>query len=67
MSERNGSPTHRYLLFLWSPSGYSIEEREGELPKVGDGIDDGGLVVSKIGPSPLPEDARLCVYSTGKG
>jgi hypothetical protein len=56
-----------YLLFLWSPAGYSIREVEGELPPVGHEFEEGvhKLVVNKIGVSPLPGDTRACVFSIG--
>jgi hypothetical protein len=54
----------RYLLFVWKPSGYVLEEREGEIPGVGSVVEfpDGGQRVGKIGPSPLPGDPRPCLY-----
>ena len=57
-----------YLLFVWSPSGYSLRELEGDLPHVGEGFDDGGrtIVINKIGRSPLPGDPRPCAFSIGK-
>jgi len=57
-----------YVLFVWSPSGYTLREMEGEPPQVGHEFDDNGhtLVISKIGVSPLPGDTRRCVYSVGK-
>ena len=57
------------MLFLWSPSGYTIRELEGEPPNVGDELEENGqtLVVSKVGASPLPGDDRTCAYSVGKG
>jgi hypothetical protein len=57
-----------YLLFLWSPAGYSLREMEGELPPVGHEFEEGAytLVVNKIGVSPLPGDTRACVFSLGK-
>jgi hypothetical protein len=63
MAEENG-----YVLFVWSPAGYSLREEQGEPPQVGSEFEDGErtLVVSKIGVSPLPGDARLCVFSVGK-
>jgi hypothetical protein len=64
--EQNGSPRRGYLLFVWSPTGYSLVEQEGEVPRVGDEVTE-GLVVTKIGPSPVPGDTRLCVYSMGRG
>jgi hypothetical protein len=56
-----------YLLFVWSPAGYTLRELEGEPPRVGDRFEEGGLklVVNKIGASPLPGDARACVFSVG--
>ena len=57
-----------YVLFVWSPGGYTLRELDGEPPHVGHEFEDGGrtLVVSKIGASPLPGDARPCVYSVGR-
>jgi hypothetical protein len=54
-----------YVVFVWKPSGWELQEREGELPRVGDAIEgeDRPLVVSKIGISPLPGDARRCAYT----
>ena len=54
-----------YLLFVWRPTGYVLEERDGEPPEVGQQVEvDGGKAqrVSKVGPSPLPGDDRRCVY-----
>jgi len=61
--EENG-PQPKHLLFVWKPSGYELVEREGEPPGVGETIDVDGRTerVSKIGPSPLPGDGRLCAY-----
>ncbi len=60
MADGNG----KYLLFVWKPSGYELREAEGELPSVGSEVeaDDQMQRVSKIAPSPLPNDSRLCVY-----
>jgi hypothetical protein len=69
MTERNGDGSrHGYLLFVWSPSGYTLRELEGEPPPVGEELEDGDrlLVVTKIGASPLPGDTRPCVFSIGK-
>ena len=66
MSFQNGSGARGYVLFVWSPSGYTLRERDGELPRVGDEVEE-GLVVTKIGPSPVPGDARMCAFSMGKG
>ena len=53
-----------YLLFIWKPSGYELRETNGELPAIGSEIDtdDGKLQVTKVAPSPLPNDRRPCVY-----
>ena len=66
MADRNGSGTRGYVLFVWSPSGYTLLERDGEPPRVGDELEN-GLVVTKLGPSPVPGDPRPCAYSMGKG
>jgi len=60
MADGNG----KYLLFVWKPSGYELREAEGELPSVGSEVeaDDQTQRVSKIAPSPLPNDSRPCVY-----
>ena len=54
-----------YVVFVWKTSGYELEEREGEPPHVGEQVDD-GLVVTKIGASPLPGDRRRCVFTDGR-
>jgi hypothetical protein len=68
MAEKNGSAGRGHLLFLWSPDGYRLREVEGEAPPVGSELADDGheLVVTRIGPSPLPGDYRPCAYTTGK-
>jgi hypothetical protein len=54
----------RYLLYVWGPGGYSIEEREGEPPAAGAVVTVNGLslVVGKVAASPLPNDPRSCAY-----
>jgi hypothetical protein len=54
----------KYLLFVWKPSGYELHEAEGDVPTVGSEVeqDDKKLRVSKVAPSPLPGDDRVCVY-----
>ena len=57
----------KYLLFISKPTGYELLEREGEPPAVGSEVelDEGAgakFVVSKIAPSPLPQDDRQCAY-----
>ncbi|MGH3103110.1 MAG: hypothetical protein ACRDN6_03310 [Gaiellaceae bacterium] len=53
-----------YLIFVWKPSGYVLEERQGEPPTVGSELElgDGRQQVIKLGPSPLPGDDRTCAY-----
>jgi hypothetical protein len=55
---------NRYLLFIWKPSGYELSEGEGEVPAVGTVIeqDNERLRVTKVAPSPLPNDRRPCAY-----
>jgi hypothetical protein len=57
-----------YLLFVWSPAGYTLREMEGDLPQPGHEFEEDGqtLVVNKIGASPLPGDTRTCAFSVGK-
>jgi hypothetical protein len=57
----------KYLLFISKPSGYELAERDGEPPEVGSEVEldegaGGRFVVSKIAPSPLPQDERVCAY-----
>jgi len=60
MANRDG----KYLLFVWKPSGYELREADGEVPGVGSEVeqDNVKLRVTKVAPSPLPGDSRLCVY-----
>jgi hypothetical protein len=69
MSGENGNGRRRHVLFAWSPTGYSLLEREGDPPAVGDEIDLNGrtLVINRVGTSPLPGDTRTCAYAIGKG
>jgi hypothetical protein len=56
---------HRYLLFVSTPTGYELAERDGEPPAAGTEVsldDDGRYIVSKVGASPLPGDDRRCAY-----
>ena len=57
-----------HVLFLWSPNGYTLQEAAGDPPSVGPELEVDGrtLVVTKIGPSPLPGDPRPCAYAVGK-
>ncbi len=53
-----------YLLFVWNTGGYELREQDGDVPAVGSEVETDGqtLVVTKVGPSPLPRDQRLCAY-----
>jgi hypothetical protein len=53
-----------HVLFVWTPNGYELREREGEPPAVGAQIEeDGGrFTVAKVALSPLPGDSRPCAY-----
>jgi hypothetical protein len=53
-----------YLLFVSKPTGYELREKEGEPPAVGDEVEEDGtpMRVSKVAPSPLPGDSRVCAY-----
>ena len=55
------------MVFVWTPTGYELRERDGEPPAVGEAVEEDGtqLQVSKVGASPLPGDERLCVYLQG--
>jgi hypothetical protein len=57
-----------YLLFVWSPAGYTLREEQGDPPSPGDELAEGDvtLVISKVGASPFPGDPRTCAYSVGK-
>ena len=56
-----------YLLFVWKATGYELRERDGEPPAVGTIVeeDDGRMIVTRLGPSPLPGDHRRCAYLQG--
>ncbi len=56
--------TREHLVFVWAPAGYSLEARPGEPPPLGAAVDEGNRShrVTKVAPSPLPGDARACVY-----
>ncbi len=56
-----------HLLFVWTPTGYELREREGEPPSVGEqvDVDEKRVWITKVGVSPLPGDDRACAYSLG--
>jgi hypothetical protein len=53
-----------FLFFVWAPNGYSIVEQSGEPPTPGTQVEDGNrrYRVTKVAPSPLPDDSRRCAY-----
>ncbi|HEX4747716.1 MAG TPA: hypothetical protein VFU99_12630 [Gaiellaceae bacterium] len=53
-----------FLFFVWSTSGYTLVERDGDPPRPGTEVEDGEnrYVVTKVAPSPLPGDPRPCAY-----
>jgi hypothetical protein len=61
MADSNGTG---YLAFVWTATGYELQQREGELPLVGAEVEDerGRYRVTKVAPSPLPGDKRRCAY-----
>ena len=60
----DGNGRGGHLVFVWSPAGYTLEERGGDPPQVGTQVEDGErrFEVARIAPSPLPGDARPCAY-----
>jgi hypothetical protein len=54
----------KHLLFVTKPSGYELVERDGDPPAPGEAveIEDTSYTVTKVGPSPLPQDDRSCAY-----
>ena len=59
-NERKGG----HLLFVSKPTGYELREADGDVPAVGSRVevDDREEQVTKIAPSPLPNDSRPCAY-----
>jgi hypothetical protein len=53
-----------HLLFVWKTSGYELVEEAGDVPPLGSVVERDGqsLRVTKVGPSPLPGDRRMCAY-----
>jgi hypothetical protein len=54
-----------HVIFAWSTGGWELRDGEGPAPGVGKRIEVDGtaLVVTKLGPSPLPGDPRRCAYT----
>ena len=63
--ERHITAAPGYVLFVWSPAGWTLQQRDGDAPAVGETVEAGEtmLRVSKLGPSPLPGDRRRCAYT----
>ncbi len=68
MPDENGAVRRGHVLFAWSPRGYALRERDGDPPEVGTELVDEGhlLVVTRVGPSPLPGDQRPCAFTSGR-
>jgi hypothetical protein len=58
--------TARHLLFVSTTHGYALVEQEGPPPPLGRRIEvpaqANSFRVAKLGPSPLPNDPRICAY-----
>ncbi len=65
-SESEQRASERHLLFISTAGGYSLIERKGPPPSPGHGVElpeqAVSFVVTKLGPSPLPNDSRICAY-----
>jgi hypothetical protein len=57
-----------WVAFVASAHGYRLHEGPGQLPAVGTTIELEQVPyrVLKVGPSPLPGDARRCAFLTGE-
>ena len=53
MSDGNG-----YVLFVWSPAGYTLREMDGDLPEVGHRWDEDGLRAADQQDRRLPPPRR---------
>jgi hypothetical protein len=53
-----------YLAFVWTPGGYVLHDRLGDVPDVGTrlSLDGHEYAVAKLARSPLPGDDRRCAY-----
>jgi len=53
-----------YLVFAWTPAGYSLHESAGDVPEIGSlvSVDGQEYAVAKLARSPLPGDERRCAY-----
>jgi hypothetical protein len=58
-----------HVLYIWTPTGYRLEDRDGPVPELGAEVDlgeHGRQTVQKIGASPFPADDRPCVFLTAE-
>ena len=57
-------PATAHLLFVPSPERYALVERDGPPPSEGSEIEleERLFVVSKVGPSPFPDEPRACAF-----
>jgi hypothetical protein len=51
-----------YLVYRGTAGGYHLSEGKGLLPAAGSAVAELGATVLRIGRSPLPGDARACVF-----
>jgi hypothetical protein len=65
MDENGHHAPAGHLLFVWSSSGWTVQQRDGDVPAVGSTVEANEtlLRISKIGPSPFPGDRRPCAYT----
>jgi hypothetical protein len=65
-AQRDRRSAARHLLFVSTSRGYALVEQEGPPPSLGQGIEvpeqPDSFRVAKLGPSPLPNDWRICAY-----
>jgi hypothetical protein len=63
---RDRHTAERHLVFVSTSGGYALVEREGPPPPLGNRVElpeqPASFVVTKLGPSPLPDDPRICAY-----
>jgi hypothetical protein len=53
-----------HVLFVSTPNGYELHERDGDPPPAGSEVEELNtrFVVTKVAASPLPGDGRRCAY-----
>jgi hypothetical protein len=65
-AHRDQRSAARHLLFVSTTRGYALVEQEGPPPPLGQGVEvpeqPDSFRVAKLGPSPLPNDWRICAY-----